>query len=148
MPYVVPLDGGYAISDDIGRLDRDVIHRYIAEGSYWAKGRDRALMDRTIDRSLCLGVYAPDGSQAGFARLTTDRTTSAHLADVFILPAHRGRGLSKALMRAILAHPEMQTVSRWTLSTSDAHALYAQFGFGPHEDISTQMWRMRRPGSP
>ena len=146
MPYVVSLDGGYEISDEIARLDRDMVHGYIANDSYWGQGRERALMDRAIDRSLNLGVYAPDGSQVGYARLTTDRTISAHLADVFILPAHRGRGLSKALMATMLGHPEMQTVIRWTLSTNDAHGLYGQFGFGAHPEIATQMWRLRRPG--
>lgn len=145
MPYVVRLDGGYEISDAQARLDIAAIHRFISEDSYWARGRDLATVERALAHSLCFGLYAPDGSQAGFARLVTDRTTAAHLSDVYVLPAHRARGLGKALMAAILAHPDVQTIARWTLSTADAHGLYAGFGFGPHPELDTQMWRTRRP---
>ena len=78
--------------------------------------------------SLCFGVYAPEG-QVGFARVVSDRTTFAYLADVFVLPAHRGRGLSKRLMTAVTAHPELQGLRRWMLATADAHGLYRQHGF-------------------
>ncbi len=131
MPYEVPLPGGYVVSDDPARLDIAVIHRFLAEDSYWTAGRARATTERSLANSLCLGLYAPDGSQAGFARLVTDRTTSAHLADVFVLPPHRGQGRGKALVAAVLAHPELATVFRWSLTTRDAHGLYAQFGFVP-----------------
>ncbi len=146
MGYLVSLPDGYAISDAPERLDIGAIHRFISEDSYWARGRDRATVERALANSLCFGLYAPDGSQAGFARLVTDRTTAAHLSDVYVLPAHRGRGLGKALMAAVLGHPDVQTIARWTLSTDDAHGLYAGFGFGPHPDLRTQMWRTRRPG--
>ncbi|MCW3473625.1 GNAT family N-acetyltransferase [Limobrevibacterium gyesilva] len=142
MPHDLTLPGGYVVSDDPARLDIDVIHRYLSEDSYWARGRERAVTERSLAHSLCFGLYAPDGSQAGFARIVSDLTTSAHLADVFVLPAHRGRGLGKALVAAVLAHPELQTVRRWTLTTSDAHGLYAAFGFTPHPDPQTQMVRV------
>ncbi len=143
MPHLVPLPDGYEISDDRARLDIAAIHAYISDESYWGRGRTRDFTERCIANALCLGLYAPDGSQAGFARLTTDMTSNAHLSDVFVLDAHRGRGLGKALVAAALAHPDLQGVYRWTLSTSDAHALYAGFGFGPHPNPTSQMWMLR-----
>lgn len=145
MVYGVALADGYEISDEVARLDVTEIHRFISEESYWAPGRDRATVERTIAHSLCFGLYGPDGAQVGFARLVTDRTTAAHLSDVYVLPEHRGRGLSKALMAAILGHPELRTIARWTLSTDDAHGLYAGFGFSAHPKVSSQMWRLKRP---
>jgi GNAT superfamily N-acetyltransferase len=142
MPHSVSLPHGYEISDDQARLDLDAIHAFIATESYWAKGRPREITARAIANSLCVGLYAPDGTQVGFARVITDRTTSAHLSDVFVLKTHRGRGLAKSLVAALLAHPDLATVKRWSLSTADAHSLYARFGFGPHARPENQMWRM------
>ena len=118
----------YEISDDPARLDLGVIHRYLSEESYWARRIPRELVARSMAHSLCLGAYA-EGEQVGFARVVSDRATFAYLADVFILPAHRGRGLSKRLMAAITAHPELQGLRRWMLATADAHGLYRQHGF-------------------
>jgi GNAT superfamily N-acetyltransferase len=143
--------GDYEISDAQERLDRAAIHRFLAEESYWAKGRAFATVERAIANSFTLGAYAAGGAQAGFLRLVTDRTLIGHLTDVFVLPAHRGRGLGKALLAAMFAHPELAAVSRWTLSTSDAHELYARFGFGPFPDPARQMIRRVTPfpaGSP
>ena len=119
----------YEISSDPARLDLDVVHRYLSEESYWARGIPRALVERAAARSLCFGVYAPEHGQVGFARVVSDQTTFAYLADVFVLPAHRGRGLSKRLMAAVTAHPELQGLRRWMLATADAHGLYRQHGF-------------------
>ncbi len=118
----------YEISDDPGRLDFDVIHRYLSEESYWAQGIPRKLVERSAAHSLCFGVYA-ETAQVGFARVISDQATFAYLADVFILPAHRGLGLSKRLMAAITAHPDLQELRRWMLATADAHELYRQHGF-------------------
>ena len=145
MARLVALAGGFEISDDPARLDVATIHRFISEESYWARGRDRATVERALAHSLCFGIYGPDGAQVGFARLVTDRTTAAHLSDVYVLAAYRGRGLSKALLAAILGHPELRTIARWTLSTDDAHGLYAGFGFAAHPEVSSQMWRLKRP---
>ena len=120
---------GYEISTDPARLDRALIHRWLDEESYWARGRTRAVMDRAIDNSLAFGAYAPDGAQAGFGRLVTDRAIFAYIADVFVLAEHRGRGLGVALVQAMLDHPEVATVRQFHLGTADAHALYARFGF-------------------
>ena len=85
-------------------------------------------MDRSIDNSLCFGAYE-EGEQIGFARVVTDGATYAHLMDVFVLSEHRGRGLGKELVRAVLSHPDLQGLRKFTLHTADAHSLYEQFGF-------------------
>ncbi len=119
--------GAWTISTDRERLDREAIHAFLFN-SYWAKGIPRAILDRSIENSLCFGLY--EGSRlVGFARVITDRATFAYLADVFVLESHRGRGLSKWLMEVILGHPDLQGMRRWTLATRDAHGLYEQFGF-------------------
>ena len=124
--------GGYRISTDASLLDVDMIHHYLAHESYWSAGIERATVERFLRHSLCFGVYALDGGprrQVGFARLVTDYTTFAWLADVFILDAYRGRGLGKWLVESILAHPDCQGLRRWMLATRDAHGLYTQYGF-------------------
>jgi len=121
---------GYVISTDNDLLDIEVVYKYLSDDSYWAKGITKDRLQRAIDNSMCFGVYH-DNKQIGFARLITDKATFAYLADVFILDAHRGKGLSKWLMQTILAHPDVQGLRRWVLATADAHGLYEQFGFGP-----------------
>jgi GNAT superfamily N-acetyltransferase len=120
--------GEYEISTDTQRLDIDVIHNFLAEESYWSPGIPREVVERAIRNSLCFGVYHHT-AQVGFARIVTDRATFALLADVFILSAHRGKGLSKWLMRWITEHEDLQGLRRFLLLTSDAHGLYRQFGF-------------------
>jgi N-acetylglutamate synthase-like GNAT family acetyltransferase len=125
-----PLLADYEISADAGRLDVEVIHRFLAEDSYWSRGIPRSIVERAIANSLCFGV-CHRGGQVGFARIVTDRSTFALLSDVFILEPHRGKGLSKWLMRYVVEHPDLQGVWRLLLLTSDAHGLYSQFGFEP-----------------
>jgi GNAT superfamily N-acetyltransferase len=115
------------ISTDPARLDLDVIHGYLAR-SYWAAGIPREVVARAMANSLCFGAFA-GGGQVGFARVVTDRATFAYLCDVFVLESHRGRGVGKRLMAAILAHPDVQGLRRLALFTRDAHGLYRQFGF-------------------
>lgn len=110
------------------RVDIDVVHRYLSEESYWAKGITRERVERAIAHSIPFSAFE-DGAQIGFARVITDRATFAYLADVFVLPSHRGRGVAKKIMEAVCAHPELQDLRRWMLVTRDAHALYEQFGF-------------------
>jgi GNAT superfamily N-acetyltransferase len=118
------------ISTDKARLDLDLVYRYLSEASTWAIGLPRATFDRSIEHSLCFGAYL-GGQQVGFARVVSDFATFGNLVDVFVLPEYRGRGYSKRLMEAVLAHPQLQGLRRMTLATGDAHGLYAQFGFTP-----------------
>lgn len=118
------------ISDDKGRLDVPLIHRFLSEEAYWSLGIPFSTVQRAINHSLCFGGYLA-GQQVAFARVITDKATFGYLADVFVLPAHRGQGHSKALIAAILAHPDLQGLRRLMLATSDAHGLYASVGFTP-----------------
>jgi RimJ/RimL family protein N-acetyltransferase len=126
------------ISTDPARLDIDLIHKYLATESYWAQGRSRETVERSIANSLCFGAYDA-GRQIGFARVSTDRAVFAYLMDVFVLPAHRGRGIGKQLMAAALAHPDLQGLRLIALRTRDAHGLYARFGFTALPDPETMM---------
>jgi GNAT superfamily N-acetyltransferase len=107
-----------------------VIHGFLTN-SYWSKGVPREVVARAIEHSLCFGVYDRSGAQVGFARVISDFATFAYVADVFVLDTHRGKGLGKELMRAVVGHPGLQGLRRWSLSTRDAHGLYAQVGFAP-----------------
>jgi len=120
---------GFTISTDPARLNMDLIHHTLSTESYWAEGRSRDLCDRAFAGSLPFGIYAADGAQVGWARVVTDRATFAYLADVWVLASHRGQGLSKFLVAAMLEHPDLKDLRRWTLFTKDAHGLYEQFGF-------------------
>jgi|SRR5271157_5436697 len=122
------LRGEYLISTDPARLDLDVIHGFLTN-CYWAKGIPREVVARSIEHSLCFGVYDGSGAQVGFARVVSDFATVAYLGDVFIIESHRGRGLSKWLMECSMQHPALQSLRRWILLTRDAHGLYSQFGF-------------------
>jgi GNAT superfamily N-acetyltransferase len=136
---------GYVISTDRARIDRAAVHAFLAE-AYWSVGVPRDVVDRSIDGSLCFGLYAPDGSQAGFARTVTDRATYAYLADVFVLEPHRRRGLATWLVETILAHPDLRDLRRWVLFTADAHELYRPLGFGPAQTPERYMELVRDPG--
>lgn len=119
--------GEYVVTTDRGRLDLEVIYQFLTR-SYWAEGIPREMVARSIENSLCFGVFKGN-EQVGFARIISDFATFAYLGDVFILPDHRGRGLGKVLMQSIVEHPRLQGLRRWSLATRDAHSLYAQFGF-------------------
>jgi GNAT superfamily N-acetyltransferase len=119
----------YEISTDPARLDIDAIHAFLTQ-SYWSPGIPRATVARAISHSLCFGAFC-EGQQVGFARVVTDRTTFAYLCDVYVLDAHRGRGLAKQLMDRVVQHPDLQGLRRMMLATRDAHGLYARYGFKP-----------------
>ena len=121
-------NGPYYISTDISKLDVNIIHKYLSEESYWAKEIPRNIVEKAILNSVCFGLYK-NNEQIGFARIVTDKATFAYLADVFVLPAYRGKGLSKWLMQTIQVHPELQNLRRWILTTKDAHSLYEQCGW-------------------
>ena len=123
----------YVISSDPSWVDVDVVWRFLSEESYWARGIPREIVLKSLPHSILFGVYeiGPQSrrEQVGFARVISDRATFAYLADVFILANHRNQGLSKRLLQAVLAHPELRGLRRWLLVTADAHTLYEQFGF-------------------
>jgi GNAT superfamily N-acetyltransferase len=122
--------GEFVISSNRERLDLDVIHGFLTN-CYWAKGVPREVVARSIEHSLCFGIYEDGGRQVGFARVVSDFATVAYLGDVFVLESHRGRGLSKWLMECVTQYPALQNLRRWILLTRDAHGLYSQFGFTP-----------------
>ena len=120
------------VSTDPGRLDLDLIHGFLSQ-TYWARGIPRELVERALRNSICFGLYEGE-RQVGFARVVTDEATFAYLADVFVVESHRGRGLAKILIAAVVADPRLQGLRRWMLATRDAHRLYAGFGFEPLAD--------------
>jgi len=136
--------GEFLISTDPARLDLDMIYEFLTN-CYWTKGIPGEVVARSIEHSLCFGIYdesqekspllakpARNGApQIGFARVISDFATIAYLGDVFVLESHRGRGLSKWMMECITQHPALQGLRRWILLTRDAHRLYSQFGFTP-----------------
>jgi len=119
--------GDLAVSTDPSRLDRSLIARFLA-GSYWAKGIPQEVVDRSIEGSLCFGLYRGP-KQLGFARVITDYATFAYLADVFVVETSRGEGLGVWMMEVIMRHPRLQNLRRWMLATRDAHGLYEKFGW-------------------
>jgi len=125
---MTPAPGDLTVTTDPSRLDLDVIHGFLA-ASYWAAGIPREVVERAVRHSLCFGAFEGP-AQVGFARVVSDYATYAYISDVFVLPSHRGRGVGKRIMAAIVAHPELQGLRRWTLFTRDAHGLYRQYGFG------------------
>jgi GNAT superfamily N-acetyltransferase len=124
------LPGGYELDDDLARIDVDAVHGFLAEDSYWARGRSRKVVEELVrGAARVIGLYYK-GAQVGFARVVSDRHVVAYLADVYVLPDHRGRGLGVELVREAVERSPFSP-KRWFLNTSDGHELYARFGFGP-----------------
>ncbi len=118
----------FRVSTDKDELDIPLIHRFLSGQAYWSRGIPLAVVQASIEHSLCFGGFI-GRSQVAFARVISDFATFANLVDVFVVPEYRGHGYSKALMTAVFAHPQLQGLRRFMLATSDAHGLYAQFGF-------------------
>jgi GNAT superfamily N-acetyltransferase len=118
---------GLELSCERARQDAGAIHAFLTR-SYWARGISRERVERSLDASLCFGLF-DGGAQVGFARVVSDRTTFAYLCDVYVLETHRGRGLGKRLIAAVVSHPDLADLRRFVLWTRDAHGLYEQFGF-------------------
>lgn len=118
----------YRLSDDRNLVQLEKVHRFLNEEAYWSKGITLETFTKSVQHSICFSVFCGE-DQVGFARVISDQSTIAYLGDVFILPAHRGKGLSKWLMKAVMFHPELQKLRRWILLTSDAHELYRNYGF-------------------
>jgi GNAT superfamily N-acetyltransferase len=124
----MPLDR-IEISTDPDRIDADLVHDFLSRESYWAAGIPRGTLERSIHNSLVFGAYTADGRQIGFARAVTDYATFAHVMDLFVLPEWRRQGLGRRLVEAILTHPKLQGLRRWSLATRDRHGFYARYGF-------------------
>jgi GNAT superfamily N-acetyltransferase len=121
--------GPYTVSTAPTRLNLDVIYGYLS-GAYWCEGIPRQTVERALRHSLCFGLFTGE-EQIGLTRVVTDYTTFAYLCDVFVLPAHRGKGLGSWMMQCVMKHPDLQGLRRWHLTTRDAHALYRKLGFVP-----------------
>lgn len=134
-------NGGFLISNDKEKLDIETIFNYLSKESYWSKHIPMRIVKKSIENSMCFGIYDTTNKnrQIGFARVMGDQATYAYLADVFILTEYRGKGLSKWLMKFILAHPDLQGLRKFGLATLDAHGLYEQFGFKPLDKPERQM---------
>ena len=123
------MQNSFYVSTDKTILDIDLIEDFLTNKSYWAKGRSREIVERSIANSLCFGVYTKEGTQVGFARVVTDYAVFAWIMDVFVLPEYRKNGLGKLLLKNIVHHPDLTDVEKWGLKTLDAHRLYKKFGF-------------------
>jgi GNAT superfamily N-acetyltransferase len=132
------MESNYNITTDKSKIDITVVHNYLSNDSYWAKNIPFDFVQKSIENSICFTVLH-NQNQVGFARVITDKTTFAWIADVFILPQHRGIGLSKWLIQTILNHEELQTLRAWMLGTLDAHGLYEKFGFALTKDTTRIM---------
>ena len=138
-------EGGFTVSTDRALLNLDTVYKWLSEQAYWALGRTIETVKRSIDHSLCFGLYDPMGDMAGFCRMVTDRATFAWLCDVFVDPTYRGTGAGTFLVRCAVEHPDLVGLKRQVLATRDAHGLYAKFGYGPYGDDERDRW-MIRPG--
>ncbi len=131
---------GYEIATDPGRLDIALVHRWLSDDAYWALGRSRETVERSVAASLNFGVYRPDGTQVGYARVVTDLATFGWLCDVYVDPGHRGTGLGKWLATTVRDHLAPYRLKRLLLSTADAHGVYAEAGFLPFPDPGNLMY--------
>lgn len=134
----------FYISTDKSKLDISLIHDFLSNRSYWAQGRTRETIEKSINNSICFGIYNQDEKQAGFARVATDYAIFAYIMDVFIIETERGKGLGKLLIQSIMEHPELSKLRRIMLATQDAHTLYEQYGFRQIENPENFMEIVRK----
>ena len=136
------LGDGFELDDDRERIDREVVHRFLSEESYWAGGRDRSVSDELVGSAArVVGLYS-DGELVGFSRAVSDGHTTAYLADVFVATELRGRGLGVELVRFSVDEGPLAHVRKWLLHTADAHSLYRKVGFGEPDGRAMERWRM------
>jgi GNAT superfamily N-acetyltransferase len=139
MPQEAEGSESYTISDDPARFDLAKAHDWISRESYWGQGIPFATFEKAVRGSLVFAAYGPEGAMVAMARVVTDRATFGWICDVFVEDAHRGSGVGKQLMVALLAHPDLQGFRRMHLATRDAHGLYARFGFVPLTKVENWM---------
>ena len=138
------LAGGYELDDDPRRIDGDAVHDFVSNHSYWAPGRPREVQEELTRQAIrVVGLYHR-GEQVGFARVVSDGVMVAYLADVYVLPPHRGHGLGVALVAETIEHGPLAEL-RWALHTADAHGLYRRFGFGPPPQFALERPKGWRP---
>lgn len=143
--YPGTMDARYRFSSRTDDIDRVLVHRWLSEESYWARGRARSTQDAAIDASRNYGVFdTTTGDQVAYARVVTDGVTFAWLCDVFVDPTARGNGIGVGLIDGVVADLEPLGLKRTLLATGDAHGLYAKFGFEPLADPSMWMSRAAR----
>jgi len=130
----------YSISEDKSRLNVEAIHDFLCHRSYWAKGRSLERVKKSIDNSICFGLYDSNNKMLGFARVITDQVVFAYLMDLFVLEEYRGKGLGTMLAKHIFEHPDLQ-VRLWFLGTADAHGLYKKFGFSSLDNPERFMFK-------
>ena len=130
----------YLISTEPARLDAQAVHAFLSN-VYWCAGISRPLLEKALANSLCFGLYHRDKEQVGLSRVVTDYATYAYLCDVYVLEAHRGKGLGHWMVECIMTHPDLQDLRRFTLATKDAHGVYAAFGFTAPKAPERQMER-------
>lgn len=131
------LKNGYLLSDDRSKIQIEIVHQYLSNKSYWAKNIPFEIVEKSIQNSLCFGIY-DQNQQVAFARIISDFAAIAYLGDVFVLETHRKKGLSKWLLESIRNHPDLQGLRRWILLTGDAHELYKKYGW--HELKKVENW--------
>jgi GNAT superfamily N-acetyltransferase len=138
----------YVVSTDSKHVDRELVWRFLHDEAYWSLGVPRNVVEQAIDGSICFSAFPDDpdrgAPQVGFARVVTDKATFAWLCDVFVLPEHRGKGVAKQLMDAVMSHPDLQGLRNVMLATRDAHGLYSRYGFTPLAE-PTRWMAIRRP---
>jgi GNAT superfamily N-acetyltransferase len=136
------IGNGYELDDDAARTDHEAVHRFLSGEAYWALGRPREVVDELIDGAArVVGLYH-DGEQVGFVRVVSDRHTMAYVADVYVLPEHRGRGLGGEMFRFAVEEGPFAGVRKWGLHTRDAHELYRRFGFGDPDGRYMERWNL------
>jgi GNAT superfamily N-acetyltransferase len=133
----------YRVTDDRAAIDVDRVHRWLSDDAYWARGRARAIVERSLANSLALGLVHDDDGLVGACRMVTDRATFAWLCDVYVDPAHRGSGAGTFLVECAVRHPDVANVQRQVLATADAHGLYERFGFRRFGDDDRDRWMIR-----
>ena len=138
-----PAAGTTRVVTGYENMDMRAVHAFLTE-AYWSKGVAFAVVDRAARHSLCFGLFQQE-RQIGFARVVSDKATFAYLADVYVLEAHRGQGLSRLLLDAVFQHPDLQGLRNFLLFTRDAHGLYAQYGFSPLGDATRLMEKRPNP---
>ncbi len=136
----------YSISNEKAKLDVQMIHHYLYTTAHWAVGRPMSVVRKSIENSLCFGVY-DDDKQVGFARIVSDSATVGWICDMFILPSHQGAGLGRWLVESMMEHPDIKGLRRILLNTRDAHDLYIKYA-GFRHLLKAESWLERFNESP